>query len=257
MYEVMRDDEGEIVKDKDGRPVMHMLDETEKLNLKANGDNKKLNVFTNGIFNDEAAAGNYTVQMTEAPAGEKVYLVHFPEANNFFSELLVAAYQKNLESVTLGLTNAAQEIVNLSQTYGQDGLSLTGHSRGGMTIGNALEALNGRDNTQSPLSNTTVKLIGSAYNAQDAANLLSNLSGGIQNAVQLQVHADDFVGRLIGGNPPTYGETPVESSLIKEWIHMFGVAPTVHSCYGTGAASPDCYPTYGAPKTINIPSVRK
>lgn len=81
-----------------------------------------------------------------------------------------------------------------------------------------LEALKTMDNIQSQLSNTSVKLVGSAYNAQDAANSLENLSGGMQNTVQLQVHADDFVGRIIGGNPATYGSTPEGSSLIKEWI---------------------------------------
>lgn len=110
---------------------------------------------------------------------------------------------------------------------------------------------------QSPLSNTTVKLVGSAYNTQDAANSLNDLSGGKKNTVQLQVHADDFVGRLLGGNPATYGETPVGNNLIKEWIHMFGASPTVHSCYGSGAASTDCYPVYGPPKTIDIPSISK
>jgi len=253
MYEVARNkDTGQVIKDSNGNPLMRELDEAEKLNLKANGDNKKLNVFTNGIFNTEAAAGNYSVQMTEAPVGEKVYLVYFPVANNFFSELLIAGYQKNLEGTTLGLSNATQEIVNLSQTYGQDGLNLIGYSRGGLTIGNALEALNSMDNIQAPLSNTTVKLVGSAYNAQDAANSLNNLSGGAQTAVQLQVHADDFVGRLLGGNPATYGSTPEGSSLIKEWIHMFGDSPTVHSCYGD--ASKACIKKYGEPITVNVPA---
>jgi len=252
MYEVIRDDQGKVKLGEDGKPIMRILDETEKLNLKTNGDNKKLNVFTNGIFNTEASAGNYTVQMTEAPVGEKVYLVYFPEANNFFSELLIAGYQKSLEGTTLGLSNATQEIVNLSQTYGQDGLNLTGHSRGAMTIGNALEALKGMDNLQSPLSSTTVKLVGSAYNAQDAANSLNDLSGGKKNTVQLQVHADDFVGRLLGGNPATYGETPVGSSLIKEWINMFVNSTTVHNCGGD--ASIACIKKYGDPITISVPA---
>jgi len=257
MYEVMRDDEGKLKLGNDGKPVMRVLDETEKLTLKANGDNKKLNVFTNGIFNDETAAANYSVQMTEAPAGEKVYLVHFPEANNFLSELLIAAYQKNLESSTLGLSNATQEIVNLSQIYGQDGLNLVGHSRGSITIGNALEMLLKMEYNKAPLSDTNVKIVGPAYSAQELANSLNILSGGNQTSVQLQNHIDDFTGRLLGSNPPTYGTRPAESSMIKEWIHTFGKAPTVHSCYGTGAASPDCYLKYGAPKTIDIPSTNK
>lgn len=233
-------------------PVMRLLNEAEKLNLKANGDNQKLNVFTNGIFNDEASAANYTVQMTEAPAGEKVYLVYFPAATNFFSELLTAAYQKSLEGSALGLSNATQEIIKLSQIYGQDGLNLTGHSRGALTIGNALEALLEKEHNQNILSDTSIKLVGPAYSAQDAANSLSTLSGGAQASVQLQAHLNDFVGRLIGGNPATYGDTPDGSSLIKEWIHMFGEAPTVHSCYG--GTNEKCTNKYGIATSVAIPA---
>jgi len=253
MFEVARDDEGKIILDSEGKPIMHELDETEKLNLKANGEDKKLNVFTNGIFNDEAAAGNYSVQMAEAPVGEKVYLVYFPDANNFFSELLIAAYQKNLESTALGITNATQEIVNLSQIYGQDGLNLIGHSRGAMTIGNALEVLK-TIGLEDPLSNTSIKFVGPAYSTQEAANTLNTLSGGNQTTIQLQNHMADFVGRLIGDNQATYGEVSEGSSLIKEWINMFGESPTVHSCYGnTGKDSP-CTQTYGKPILVNIPA---
>ncbi|HAO24549.1 MAG TPA: filamentous hemagglutinin [Methylophaga sp.] len=232
---------------------MHEIDEPEKFRLKVNGENKKLNVFTNGLFNDESAAGAYSVQMAEAPIGEKVYVVHFPDANNFLSELLVAGYQKGLESAALGNTNATQEIINLSQIYGQDGLNLIGHSRGSMTIGNAMETLQTMGLVE-PLSNTNIKFVGPAYSAQEAANSLDTLSGGNQTSVELQNHMADFVGRLIGGNPATYGEVAEGSGLIKEWIKLFGAAPNVHGCYGTGAASTDCYPRYGVPITHDINS---
>ncbi|MDZ4098313.1 MAG: hemagglutinin repeat-containing protein, partial [Methylophilaceae bacterium] len=254
VFEVARNDEGKIILDADGKPIMYELDETEKFSLNANGDSKKLNVFTNGIFNDEDAAGKYSIQMAEAPVGEKVYLVYFPDANNFLSELLIAGYQKYLEGTALGITNTTHEILTLSQTYGQDGLNLIGHSRGAMTIGNALEILKTMG-LEDPLSNTSIKFVGPAYSAQEAANSLDTLSGGNQTTVQLQNHVADFVGRLIGGNQATYGEISEGSSLIKEWINMFGESPTVHSCYGSGASSPDCYPSYGVPITIDIHSV--
>lgn len=64
----------------------------------------------------------------------------------------------------------------------------------------------------------------------------------------------DFVGRVIGGNQATYGEVPEGSSLIKEWIKMFGKSPTVHSCYGgTGSDSP-CTQSYKKPISIKIPT---
>ncbi len=253
VFEVERDDEGNVVRDSEGKPIMHEIDEPEKFRLKVNGENKKLNVFTNGLFNDESAAGAYSVQMAEAPIGEKVYVVHFPDANNFLSELLVAGYQKGLESAALGNTNATQEIINLSQIYGQDGLNLIGHSRGSMTIGNAMETLQTMGLVE-PLSNTNIKFVGPAYSAQEAANSLDTLSGGNQTSVELQNHMADFVGRLIGGNPATYGEVAEGSGLIKEWIKLFGAAPNVHGCYGTGAASTDCYPRYGVPITHDINS---
>ncbi|EMR12603.1 surface adhesin, partial [Methylophaga lonarensis MPL] len=251
IFEVARDDEGKVVHDSDGNPIMYALDETEKLKLKENGENKKINVFTNGLFNDESAAASYSVQMSEAPVDEKVYLVYFPEANNFFSELLIAGYQKSLESAVLGNTNATQEIINLSQIYGQDGLNLVGHSRGAMTIGNALETLQTMGLVD-PLSDTSIKFVGPAYSAQEAANSLDQLSGGNQTTVELQNHAADFVGRLIGGNQATYGEVPEGSSLIKEWINIFGQATSTHSCYG--GASDVCGDTYGKPISVNIPA---
>lgn len=251
VFEVARNDEGKVILDADGKPIMYELDETEKFSLNANGDSKKLNVFTNGIFNNEDAAGKYSIQMAEAPVGEKVYLVYFPDANNFLSELLIAGYQNYLEGTALGITNATQEVITLSQTYGQDGLNLIGHSRGAMTIGNALETLKTMG-LEDPLSNTSIKFVGPAYSAQEAANSLDTLSGGNQTTVQLQNHVADFVGRLIGGNQATYGEISEGSSLIKEWINMFGESPTVHSCYG--GADKKCIDTYGSPSTLNIPA---
>ena len=251
VFEVERDDEGNVVRDSEGKPILHEIDEAEKFKLKSTGENKKLNVFTNGLFNDESAAGAYSVQMAEAPVGEKVYLVHFPDTNNFLSELLVAGYQKGLESAALGNTNATQEIINLSQIYGQDGLNLTGHSRGSMTIGNAMETLQTMGLVE-PLSNTNIKFVGPAYSAQEAANSLDTLSGGNQTSVELQNHMADFVGRLIGGNQTTYGEVPEGSNLIKEWINIFGQSTSAHGCYGVGSRA--CIKQYGAPSSINIPA---
>lgn len=251
LFEVGRDENGKVILDSDGKTIMNELSEDEKLSLKANGDNEKLNIYNNGIFNDETAAGKYSVQMAEAPADEKVYLLYFPEANNFFSELVIAAYQKSLEGVALGMTNTSKELIALAQKYGSDGLNLIGHSRGALTIGNALKALEAME-LQDPLSDTHIKFVGPAYPAQEAANSLDRLSGGKQTTILLQNHAADFVGRLIGGNPATYGESYEENGLIKEWIKMFGASPTVHNCYG--GANQACDDAYGEAISINVPS---
>lgn len=84
---------------------------------------------------------------------------------------------------------------------------------------------------------------------------LDAMSNGNHSVVLLQNHADDFVGRLVGNNPATYDQRPAESSRLGEWWHILGDAPTVHSCYGTGAVSTDC-PKYGNPITVGIPTIR-
>jgi filamentous hemagglutinin len=250
VFEVMRDEQGQVVKDADGNPVMHELTQDQIQNLTPGADGKVV-VFTNGIFNDEAAAGNYALDMSEAPAGDPVYLVYYPQADNFLSELLVAGYQDLLEGTTLGLSNPTQQTLDIMQRYGEDGLFLTGHSRGSMTIGNAMGALEEQPDASGSLADTDIRFVGPAYNAHDAANQLDYLSDGFGNGVDIQVHADDFVGGLIGGNPPSYDKRPAGSSTLNEWFRIFGDAPTVHSCYGNGGASPDCQ-RYGDAPTLNI-----
>ena len=54
---------------------------------------------------------------------------------------MTAGYQKFLEEDKTGLTNATQEVKGMMETYGTSGLHLDGHSRGSMTVGNALKSL--------------------------------------------------------------------------------------------------------------------
>ncbi|GHU07806.1 hypothetical protein FACS1894158_16520 [Betaproteobacteria bacterium] len=251
-YKVARDDEGKVVTDKAGHPVMTELSNAEKLALKPEPGGK-LNVFTNGMNNDESTAGKYAVQMSMLPVGQNVYMVYYPQADNVVSELLVVGYQKFLEGNIGDLANATQEIKDLGARFGEEGLNLIGYSRGAMTIGNALASLASNPEYEGILSNTTVRLVSPAYNAQNAANLLDWLSGGQQTTVQLENHADDFVGTIIGWNPSTYGNRPEGSSRLNEWYHIFGGAPTAHSCGGTMTASPGCS-QYGPTVTITVPS---
>ncbi|MDR1184454.1 MAG: hypothetical protein LBK67_06625 [Coriobacteriales bacterium] len=95
--------------------------------------------------------------------------------------------------------------------------------------------------------NLDVKFFGAAANAQDMANALYRL-GSLNTTVESTVHMDDFVGRLIGLNDPTYGTRPEESSRPAEWWNMFFDYPTVHSCYG-GLASQACLDRYGEHQT--------
>ena len=145
------------------------------------------------------------------------------------SELLVAGYQKFLEGNTMGLTNATQQNVDLwSQTGGN--ITLDGHSRGGMTVGNALNAVKDQGIKGGA---TNVNLFGSAYNAQDAANTLNQITEGA-GKVKQSTNNYDFIGRILSGNAGTGGTIPEGSSVLQEVIRTMGGDSTVHNNYGDG-----------------------
>jgi filamentous hemagglutinin len=187
-------------------------------------------IANNGIFNggpnDPKAAQDLATQNSSGAAD---YLVHFPQANTWVAELLVAGYQKFLENGTTGLTNATQQNVDLIKQTGGS-ITLDGHSRGGMTVGNALTAVQDQGGKGGA---TNVNLFGSAYSAQDAANTVNQLTNG-RGQVTSQVHKDDFVGTALGGNAATGGTTPSGSSTLQEWIKMVGGDSTAHNNYGKG-----------------------
>ena len=143
----------------------------------------------------------------------------------------------------MGLSNSTDQVKNSMTQYGQSGLQLDGHSRGAMTIGNALESQANTLNATGSLSRTTINFFGPAYNAQQADDLLSMLqdrsnlpeeqqSGAI---LQFQNHAADPVGGLVGGNPSTGGTIPEDSSPAREAVRAgTGQTTTVHNCYGLG-----------------------
>lgn len=172
-----------------------------------------------------------------------------PGNGYLISELIVAGYQKFMENDFWGLANAAVEVKNLMEHHGNSGLDISGHSRGSMTIGNAMESLLRDGNGQESLGDTLVRFFGPAYSAEKAAGMLYELSGGKQDTVYLQNHKDDLVG-VLGGNPATYGTVPDNSCKIKEWINILKDSPTVHSCYG--AASQGCNDSYGEAKTVGV-----
>ncbi|MDD3354004.1 MAG: hemagglutinin repeat-containing protein [Zoogloea sp.] len=192
----------------------------------------KIHISNNGIFNTPEDAAKNALQNANGYDGPH-YLVYFPQADNMLSELMIAGYMKFLESTTTGLTNATQKNVELMKEYGQDGLETSGHSRGGMTTGNALEALKSEPGSTGVLSGTQINLYGSAYNAQKATHLLQSLSNG-KGIVNSQVHIHDFVGTHIGANPPTGGTTKEGWTKLADWLYLFIGKDTAHNCYGNG-----------------------
>jgi filamentous hemagglutinin len=196
-------------------------------------------IANNGIFNggpnDPKPAQDLAEQNSSGAAD---YLVHFPQANTLVAELLVAGYQKFLENGTTGLTNATQQNVDLIKQTGGD-ITLDGHSRGGMTVGNALTAVQQQGGAG---GKTNVNLFGSAYNAQDAANTVNQITNGT-GEVKQSTNNYDFIGRILGGNAGTGGTIPPGSSALEEVIRTMGGAATVHNCYGAGKA--ECTDRFG------------
>ena len=246
VYVVERDEEGKVKLDDNGYAVVRELSQSEKEKLGSDG--QRVKVFNNGIFNIKEAAEGYAAQMLPG-SDEQVYLIHFPAADNAVSELLVAGYQKFLENDFWGLANATLEAKDMMKLYGETGLDIAGHSRGSMTLLNAMQSLQ-KEGAVGSLSETMVHFFGPAASAQTAAKLLHELSGGKQDTVYLQNHKDDFVGTILGGNPATYDKVPEGSNKIKEWINMFNDQPTVHSCYGAGTR--ECDTAYGGSATVGV-----
>ena len=243
MFEVVKDESGKTVFDPTtGKPVLRELSEQERLNLRP-GTDGKVHIAANGIFNDADAAGKYADQHGTTTGPQ--YVIHFPEASNTVAELLVAGYQKFLEGDVLGLTNSTTQVVGAMTQYGQTGLQLDGHSRGSLTIGNALDSMTNQPSSQGSLSGTTINFFGPAQNVSNADRTLS----GLQNrpamtpdqqtdaTIKYQSHMADPVGGIIGLNPSTGGTLPQGSSRIGQAARAAtGQENTPHNCYGNSRA---------------------
>ncbi len=216
----------------------------------------------NGIFNDHNAAAKFAVQNYIAGRDDKtgnidqkiykdVYFVHHPEAKNGLSELLVAGYEKMFETSfgnLLGMDNSSLQAMNIMKQYGKDDLYLGSHSRGTLTLSNALKALNTEDNrAKKLLSGTTIKMVGPAADVTRADGYLSQLQTGKERttsdgSIRIENHASDPVGSmpiLLGGNPATTTENNNNNSWLKLKVDMFrNEVSSVHNCHGLG--QPQC-----------------
>ncbi|WP_249961062.1 hypothetical protein [Histophilus somni] len=223
--------------------------------------NTRYVVAFNGIFNDENAAAKLAVQNYVAGQNpdtgkidkklfENLYFVHHPKANNPISEVLVAGYQKMLEgsfnNKIFGMDNSALQAVELMKSYGKDNLYLGSHSRGTLTLSNALTALNTEENRKNKiLSGTLIKMVGPAANVSNADNRLSRLqTGSARNnsnsagSIRIENHISDLVGSmpiLLGGNPSTMDENLLNKNKLDLIKDIFSnERSSVHNCYGLG-----------------------
>jgi len=248
VYVVEKDSEGNQLPPRE-------LTQEEKFNLKPAADGK-VHIADNGINNDLNGANKYAEQHSTADGPQ--YFIHFPKAENRLSELLIAGYQKYLESDALGLANATDLTREYMLLYGQDGLHLDGHSRGSLTVGNAMESLENLSNSSGLLSGSTVSFFGPAYNAAAADALLSHLqnrdswANPQEGVLTLQNHQNDIVGGWIGLNPSTGGVTPSQSNSAWEMLRVLGGEDTPHNCYGV--AGPGCTELWqGSPGNQSVP----
>ena len=212
----------------------------------------------NGIFNDRNSAAKFAVQNYIAGRDDKtgninqkiykdVYFVHHPKAKNGLSELLVAGYEKMFETSfgnLLGMDNSSLQAMNIMKQYGKDDLYLGSHSRGTLTLSNALKALNTEDNRDKKLlSGTTIKMVGPAADVTRADGYLSQLQTGKERttsdgSIRIENHASDPVGSmpiLLGGNPATTSENNLNKSWLQRTADMFSDERlSVHNCHGLG-----------------------
>ena len=157
-----------------------------------------------------------------------------------------AGYEKMFEGSfgnLLGMDNSSLQAMNMMKQYGKDDLYLGSHSRGTLTVSNALKALNTEDNREKKLlSNTTVKMVGPAADVTRADGYLSQLQTGKERttsdgSIRIENHASDQVGSmpiLLGGNPATTSENNLNKGLVERISDIFGDTSSVHNCYGLG-----------------------
>jgi filamentous hemagglutinin len=227
----------EVTKNPDGTLKAKEVNGTDNLQKGADG---KVHLSTNGIFNSTGAATKYTEQHATDPGTQ--YLIAFPEANSLVAELFVAGYQKFLESDALGLTNSTTQVVGIMNQYGQSGLELNGHSRGSLTIGNAMDSMARHENAKGSLSGTRINFFGPAMNVNNADATLSTLqnrpsmpAAQQSNAtLHYMCHVADPVCGIIGWNDATGGTVPMGSGTVAGWSAEDGAGGSMR----VGGSSP-------------------
>ena len=128
--------------------------------------------------------------------------------------------------------------------YGKQKLYIGAHSRGTLTLSNALKALNTEDNrAKKLLSGTTIKMVGPAADVTRADGYLSQLQTDKERttsdgSIRIENHASDPVGSmpiLLGGNPATTSENNLNKSWLQRTADMFSDERlSIHNCHGLG-----------------------
>lgn len=260
MYVLEYTDDGHVKRNEDGIPLRREVSDEEKKKLVRSSDGK-IYIANNGIFNDQDGAAKYAEQHgVDHNNGKSVvrtqYFIEFQKTNNFISELLVAGYQKFIEGDFWGLTNLTALTKDMIYFYGGEGLHLDGHSRGSMTVGNAMGSVVNDPFAVGAMPGLSVNFFGPAFNVYKGDQLLSILQN--RSAYPEEMHSDmslhfqnhnyDPVGRLffVGNNPGSGGVIPHDSSPFREELNaLLGKPNTTHNCYGFPFGSNSCGNLWG------------
>jgi hypothetical protein len=171
------------------------------------GADGKIYIFNHGIMNNEQQALESAARQSSPEAiRQGVYVVINPHTGSPVAEVVYAAWDKLL-SPALGISNAAQANIDIVSSAARQGeaVEITGHSRGGITIENATGQMRTDGLTNVPIAN--VQMSGSAGNAQNVQRSIDQITSGrgVPGQVNQSTHQNDWVGTLIGRNPPTGG----------------------------------------------------
>jgi len=248
-YEVIKSKDGKPIIDENGDVLMRKLLPEEINKLTPSEKTGLVQVFTNGINNDEDAAAKYAALMARDKNGPS-YFVYNPTTYDPFAEVVAAAYSKVFESDVIGLSNATKKIKEIEDIYGHTNLDLYGHSRGTLPIQNSMRSQLRAGNTD-VLKGTSITYYGSAANAENGADLYSKL-GGKDGYIRFEGEKYDLVhtAPFVGNNPYTFEPEHDKGGLLKtlsEWKRIFSDKKArAHNCYnGSGNG---CADRYGKPQ---------
>lgn len=196
-------------------------------------ENGQIYVFNNGIFNsEEYALATGAKQNTNEASAQGVYYILNPYTGNAVAEVLYAGYDKlnDLLGGVLSVTTASrvnQEIINIAAEQGGE-VSSVNHSRGSMTWTNAMHDLARQGQSGLPIGRVLYN--GAAANAQEAANLLLDISDA--GEMFQSTHFTDRIGGWIGRNPATGGKD--DGSLLDSHSAYTGYLPPLGTIIEVG-----------------------
>ena len=153
------------------------------------------------------------------------------------AELLTAVYQKWFKSGD----NSVRQAEILLKDYGNKGLFVGSHSRGTLTVSNALQRLDSEEN-KGLLAKTKMKMVGPATDVTRADNILNRLQGkgevrqSREGSILVENSKYDAIGSwwIIGGNPYTTETKAQDKNSVAVLRDIFGDNSSSHNCYGLG-----------------------